>query len=275
MSTLDANKVKNVFNDSRLPINGTVVLFAVLIGLWQLVSLFYPVTLFPGILELVEALGRVFSGNEQFGFWNHTPITIARIFLAVGISMAIGVPLGIAMGINRGQLGFFRFYLLVVLTVPSIMWAFLGVTWFGITTYLVPLFGTVLALLPYVMINVWKGTEAVDPDLMEMTDVFGLSRRDVWRNVYVPHLLPYLFSTTRMVFSLSWRIMISVEIFGSQSGLGFVLNGYFLQQQNHMLLAWSIPVFLLMFGIERVLQRVEQRKFAWRDSAEQTQAAGA
>jgi len=266
--------VRGFFREAPLPVNGTLVLFAGLLLLWQIVSLSYPASQFPGLMELADAMGQMVSSDAQYQFMEHIPVTIFRIFLAAGISMAVGVPFGIAMGANSDTLGFFRFYLLVLLTVPSVMWAFLGVTWFGLTEYLVPLLATVLALLPYVIINIWKGTEAIDQKLLEMAYVFGFSGPTVWRKVYIPHLTPYLFSTTRMVFSLSWRIMLAVEIFGSQAGLGFVINGYYLSQQNDMLLAWSIPVFLLMFGLERLIQRIERHKLQWRDS-DQNRVAGA
>ncbi len=274
MSTIDPRNVRGVFKNVPLPVNGTVLLFAGLLLLWQIVSLSYSASQFPGLMELADSMGQIYNGEAQYEFAKHVPITVFRIVVAAGISILLGVPFGIAMGANSDTLGFFKFYLLVLLTVPSVMWAFLGVTWFGLTEYLVPLFATVLALLPYVIINVWKGTEAIDQNLLEMAEVFEFSRLTVWRKIYIPHLTPYLFSTTRMVFSLSWRIMLAVEIFGSQAGLGFVVNGYYLSQQNDMLLAWSIPVFLLMFGLERVIQRVERHRLQWRDS-DQNRVAGA
>jgi ABC-type nitrate/sulfonate/bicarbonate transport system permease component len=73
---------------------------------------------------------------------------------------------------------------------------------------------------------------------------------------------------------LSWRIVLVVEIFGTQTGIGFVIQNYFISQQNDMLLAWTVPVFLLVFAFERVLQRIEKRKFAWREQGEKSPAAG-
>jgi cytochrome c-type biogenesis protein CcmH/NrfF len=41
-----------------------------------------------------------------------------------------------------------------------------------------------------------------------------------------------------------------------------------------MLLAWALPIFLLIFAFERILQRVEKRKFAWREQSDESPAAG-
>ncbi len=274
MSRPTTAAVWDSIRNTRLQRHSTLLAFLGLLLLWQFVSLFYTPTRFPGLLDIVEGMVRMFDGSERYQFWDHVPITLFRILSAVVISMLIGVPIGIVMGSNDSMSGVLLFYLLVVLAVPSVMWAFLAVTWFGLTTYLVPLFATVLALLPYVIINIWKGTEAVDARLIEMGAVFDVSSRSVWKNIYLPHLMPFIFSTTRMVFSLSWRIMLVVEIFGTQSGIGFVINGYFISQQNNMLLAWVIPMFLLVYSLERLLQRIETRQFTWRAAAGETKTPG-
>ena len=60
-------------------------------------------------------------------------------------------------------------------------------------------------------------------------------------------------------------------MFGTGSGLGYVLNGYFISQRNDMLVAWSLPVMVLVFGLERLLKRVEPRSFEYRDQDEPDQ----
>ncbi len=258
----------------RLRRNYTLLFFVGILILWQSVSLFYQPTRFPGLIDIAEATVRIFDGSERYTFWDHAPITLFRILSAVIISMAIGIPIGIIMGSKKSISGILLLYLLILLAVPSVMWAFLAVTWFGVTTLLVPLLATVLALLPYVIINIWKGTEAVDSKLLEMASVFDVSTMSVWKEVYLPHLMPYIFSTTRMVFSLAWRIMLVVEIFGTQQGVGFAINNYFVSQQNNMILAWVIPMLVLIYGLERLLQQVENKKFSQRDSIDTTKPSG-
>jgi len=251
--------------------NGTMVLVALILGIWQLVSFGFDSHVFPGLLEIGAALGVILSGGARYTFLGNVPVTIVRIVGSVVISMLVGVPLGIAIGVRDEIEDFTMLYLLVLLAVPVIIWSFLAIIWFGRSTYFLPLFAGVAALLPYVMINTWKGVEDVDKQLVEMATVFDASRRSIWRRVYLPHLKPYLFSTTRMVVSVAWRVMLIIEVFGTGSGLGYVLNGYFISQRNDMLVAWSLPVMVLVFGLERLLKRVEARSFEYRDQDEPDQ----
>ena len=274
MSTKPLDLVQTPLKKIPFRLDKTIGLFLGLFLIWEITATFYSASNFPGILDIFAGMVRMVDGSEQLVFQEHIGATLFRIITAGVIALGIGIPIGIQMGSSGSFEEVFLFYLLVILTVPSVMWAFLAVTWFGLTTHLVPLLATVLALLPYVIINIWKGTEAIDSKLIEMGTVFGAETFSIWRNIYLPHLMPFIFSTSRMVLSLSWRIVIVVEIFGTQSGIGFAINNYFITQQNNMLLAWALPVFLLIFISERILQRVETRKFAWRDQSNGSPVAG-
>lgn len=252
------------FDRTRIPTN-TILLVTAILGVWQVVSLFYASHQFPGVLELSAALVEVFDGTGRHTFSDSVPITLVRIVLSVVFAMLIGVPFGIAMGLYRTLEDFLLFYLLIFLAIPAIMWAFLGVISFGLSVYLVPVLAGMLTLLPYVIVNTWKGTQDVDAGLLEMATVFGLSSTDVWRHVLIPHLLPYFFSTGRMVFAIGWRVMLIIEVFGAGSGLGYVLNSMFQAQRNDLLLAWTIPVVVFIVVLERLLKRYEDRTFEWRD----------
>lgn len=251
-------------DQTRIPVN-TILLVTGILAVWQGISLFYASHQFPNVLELGAALIEVFDGSGMYTFTGSVPITIARIILSVLFAMLIGVPFGIAMGLYTTFEDFLLFYLLIFLAIPAIMWAFLGVIWFGLSAYLVPVLAGMLTLLPYVIVNTWKGTQDVDADLLEMSTVFGLSTIAVWRHVLIPHLLPYLFSTSRMVFAIGWRVMLIIEVFGAGSGLGYVINAMFQAQRNDLLLAWAIPVIAVIVVLERLLKRYEDRAFDWRD----------
>ena len=270
MSESVTDRVQHVTRQIPIPVNETVVLFAVLLLIWEVTASFYSPTAFPGILDIIAGMERMVDGSEQYVFQEHVHMTLFRIVTAAGIAVLIGTPIGIFMGTNNVIRGVSLFYLLILLTMPAFMWAFIAVIWFGLTTHLVPLFAGVLALLPYVIVNIWKGAESVDTKLLEMGKVFNADTLSIWRNIYLPHLLPFIFSTVRMVLSLSWRIILVVEIFGTQTGIGFAIETYFLSSQNDMLIAWILPVLILIFLFERGLQRIERKQFAWRSNTDET-----
>ncbi|WP_124195550.1 ABC transporter permease [Natrarchaeobius chitinivorans] len=253
----------NVGYDSRLyqPTLYTLIAF---LGLWQLLSLFFSPRDLPGLVHLAEITYSVVSGADQFSFVEHAWITTQRILVSFVFIMVIGTVLGITMGVSKYK-EFLTVPVMIFLTFPAVVWAFILVMWFGaLTTYFVVVTVTVLAVTPYVAVNIWKGAESIDDDLLEMAHSFDLSTTAIWRHIFVPALMPFLYSSGRLAFALAWKLSLVAEIFGSSVGIGFVVHYYFGAVRADMIIAWSIPMMLAMFGIERALKIVEKRSFAWR-----------
>ena len=241
-----------------------------IILVWHLLTLDIPSHVFPSPVELLVVTAGLFPSDGEFRFLQHVPATLIRILLAFVIVLPVGMTIGFVMGARSMFENFLSSYVLILLTFPSIVWAFLAVIWFGLTTYLVPVFVGVMASLPFVILNVWQGTKAIDQELVEMGTAFGADRRQLWREVVFPQVKPLIFSSIRLVLAVSWKVILIAEIFGSQSGIGFIVDSYFIQQENTMLIAWSVPVLLLVYLLDRGLHRYERRQFEWRPEVEDT-----
>ena len=245
------------------------------LGTWQLVSLAFPENQFPSLGRLWVDVLVVLTGSGEFAPVPNFSITIQRIALGFAIAMVTGTTVGILMGTRQVLEDYLTTPVMVFLSFPALIWAFLGVLWFGLTSYIVPVLTIVMIVTPYVIVNVWEGTKDVDADLVEMATAFEASAAQTWRNVYLPHLRPYLFATTRITFSLAWKISLVAEIFGTSSGIGHIVNYYYLNFRADMIIAWAIPIMVLMFGIERLLKRLETRMLAWRPDIESEAMDGA
>lgn len=253
----DSIIVAKVFDPRLLALAG------VLVG-WQIASLFFGSNQLPGLVTLADNVVTVVTGDGRFGFIETNGITLQRIILGFLISMILGTFIGIVMGINHLAEEYFTTPVMTFLAFPSLIWAFLGILWFGLTDYIVPVFVIVMIVTPYVTVNILEGTKDVDIGLVEMAKSFSAEESLVWRYVYLPHLRPYLFASARVAFSMAWKVSLVAEIFGTSSGIGHVVNNYYLSFRSDMIIAWALPVMLLMFGIERLLQRLEKRAFRWR-----------
>lgn len=250
---------------SRLPIAVSIV---VVLALWQFLAAGVPSYTFPTPIELLASLQVVATGGGDFSPVTNYGYTIVRILLATVASLIVGVFAGILMGLSDRAKGYLYVYALMTFAFPSIIWALLGVLWFGLTSFLVPVFTVFMIVAPYVAIIVEEGMRDLDANLVEMGSSFGANTDQLWRHVYIPHLYPHIFASTRLTITLAWKITIVAEIFGTSNGVGQIVTFFFEQQQNDMILAWTVPMMALMFGVEKLLRRVETRTFAWRDDAD-------
>ena len=165
--------------------------------------------------------------------------------------MLIGVSIGLIMGLRRSVGSFFDSWIMVLLTFPAISWAFLSVLWFGISD-IAPIFTIVLIVFPYVTMNIWEGTKAMDKELTDMATVFRANRfcscvRSSSLNS------PYIFSSLRISFALSWKIALVSEAFGAGRGVGKELMYWFQGIRADMMLAWG-EFMVLMVLIDVVIR---------------------
>jgi len=239
------------------------MLLAVIGGLliWQGISLFFLPVFLPGPLILLDRMVEIYGDP---GTYLSVGRTLARIFEGFAISMVIGIALGLLMGLRRSIEVFLDSWIMVLLTVPAICWAFVSVLWFG-ASEAAPILTIVLIVTPFVVINIWEGTKAVERSLMEMGSVYRAGRSLMVRKVLLPQLMPFVFSSLRIALSLSWKIALVAEAFGIGGGVGQQLMYWFQDTRVDMMLAWGLSFMIVMVLIDLLIFRLwAARSFAWR-----------
>lgn len=194
-------------------------------------------------------------------------ITLARIFIAFAASMIAGIGIGLAMGLNRLFERSLLALIPLMLTTPTILMVFVAIMWFGYSEA-----GALVAVMavvtPFVAVNMYEGTRAMDKSLIEMAVTFKAGRRLLLRNVYLPQLMPYIFSAFRYGFGQTWKIVALAETFGLKFGIGYMFFFWFQQFDIAQTLAWIMMFVVLMLVLEYgVFARLESRAFAWRTSS--------
>jgi NitT/TauT family transport system permease protein len=272
MSTDDDRRFRSL-RTITAPRPATVVSVLTVLAGWQLFSTFFSPYRFPGLWTLAGNVTTVLSGGTRFDPFTQFGATVARVAVGFGLSMMFSTIWGVAMG-ARSTLGeYLSGPLFVLLTVPSVVWAFVGIIWFGLTEFLVPVFVVTLVVFPYLTVVVWEGMGDVDESLVEMAEAFGASTAATWRYVYLPQLRPHLFGAARIGLAVSWKLALVAEVFGSATGVGVAVKHHFETFENGMVLAWAVPMMALIYGADRLLRRVERRAARWKSEATERQGA--
>jgi NitT/TauT family transport system permease protein len=242
---------------------GLVVLgWAAFFGFWEFASqtLFNPFLL-PGPVDVAEAMGDIVSSGNVV---EHFRASLTKIFLGFALGVALGVPIGFLMGRSRYWKAFFHDPVMVAGSVPGITYAVLALVIFGIGPE-GPLIAVALISMPYVALNVAAGLEGIDSSLMMMSRAFRRSRRDVFRHVLVPTITPFVFAGVRLSFALAWKVEALTEVFGSSSGIGFMIRRSYQLFSVVDVLAWTALFVIFMLLLERfVLLPLERHLFRWR-----------
>ena len=222
----------------------------------------------PGPLAIARTIVADFKtpGPEGESAYFDVGITLARIIITFSASMVAGIGIGLAMGLNRLCERSLLALIPLMLTMPTILMVFLAIMWFGYSEA-GGLVAVMAVVTPFVTVNMYEGTKAMDKSLTEMAVTFKAPRSLLLRKVYLPQLMPYIFSAFRYAFGETWKIVALAETFGLKFGIGYMFFFWFEQFDMTQVLAWIIMFVVLMLILEHgVFARLESRTFAWRAS---------
>ncbi len=132
----------------------------------------------------------------------------------------------------------------------GIGWTLLAIIWFGINDFTV-MFAISMVLIPFAIINMREGLDAIDHEMIEMGQSFGRGSWRQFRLLVLPALYPFIFATIRISFGVAWKVALTAELFGGDTGLGYLLN---LARQDFdmpMILVVIIVIILFVYSSDR------------------------
>lgn len=243
--------------------------FGLALGLvvWTGLASVFPNQLMPYPFETLElAYGLIEAGTA----WPNLSITLQRTLWGFLGAMVIGLVLGVLMGVNNYGQKFFTPYVIIGLSIPGVAWALVGTLVFGFSI-LSPVSATIITVYPYIAIDVWKGVENIEADLVNMSKAFRVSRRRMLRRLILPNAAPFLFSAFRFGLAISWKVVTVVEIFASSSGVGYQAIQAYEVYRFETAWAWMVLFIIVILVIEYVFVKPLERKiFAYRHDADFT-----
>jgi NitT/TauT family transport system permease protein len=101
-----------------------------------------------------------------------------------------------------------------------------------------------------------------------VAQVFCLSGPARIRHIVLPQLAPYLAAAFRSGISITWKIVLVVELIGRPNGVGFVLGSAFSLFDMVTIFAYSIAFIAIMLAVESlIVQPLERNASSWRRQA--------
>ena len=235
------------------------------IGFWALLSafVFEPYVLPSPWAVAAEMWNLVITGEVFINFGASFVKTMAGWAMA----LAIGIPIGLAMGRYRYARAFFHDFVYLFANVPLLVYAVIALIVFGISPW-GPAFVVALEAFTGIALNVAAGVESVDRGLLAMSRSFRRSSRQTARAIVFPSVVPFLFASGRVSFANSWKLAALAETFGGYLGVGYQLEKAFQIFSVVTALAWMFFFVIFVIAVERFLiAPAERRVFAWRDPA--------
>ena len=232
-----------------------------LLLVWQIVAMVLSISTLPTPLEvLINAHEHIVQGSLLMDLG----ITLLRVTLSFIIAMAIGTFFGMLMGNHRVWDNLLDGLLILGLNIPALVTIILCYIWFGLSEVAAVL-AVALNKIPTVIVTVREGARAIDRRLMEIADVYHLSRWKKLTQIYLPQLYPYLIAAARNGLALIWKIVLVVELLGRSNGVGFQIGSFFQFFDISSILSYTLAFSLVVLTVEAALMRpLERRLSRWR-----------
>jgi ABC-type nitrate/sulfonate/bicarbonate transport system permease component len=180
------------------------------------------------------------------GIWGSLIYSCSGVWLAVLISMALGLPLGL-FSARVVQLRMFSDPLLLTISgIPILIIAPFFMIWFGParTTQLLLL---VVYCTPIIYIYAQRAVDNLDPVFESNARVFGASRSQVIRDVYPRGTLPEVLGGMRIALAGSWGLGAISELMGAPKGIGKLIVSF--ASNTNVVAIWSVVLSLAVVAV--------------------------
>jgi len=239
----------------------TTISLVVLVITWGITSHLAQSDAFPGPVAVGQKILQEGANGE---LWIHLGATFGRVLVAFGLAWAVGIAIGVALGRSDTLDRWFWPWVNTFLNMPALVIIVICYLGLGMTEWAAVL-AVVINKAPLIATNVRDGVRQFETRYDEFASIYRLSWIQRVRLIWIPQLEPFLFTALRTGLSLTWKIILVVELLGRSSGIVFQVHLYFQLFEVDMILAYALSFMIAMQLIEWVAVRpLEQRVQQWR-----------
>jgi glycine betaine/proline transport system permease protein len=202
-------------------------------------------------------MGALLCVIGVLGLWDAGMQTLALMIMAAGLSVIIGIPLGVLMA----RVNWLRSIMLPVLdvmqTMPSFVYLIPVVMLFGLGK-IPAIIATVIYAVPPLIRLTDLGIRLVDREVLEASRAFGANPRQQLFGVQLPLALPNIMAGINQTTMMALSMVVIASMIGAR-GLGYeVLLGINRLEVGRGLLA-GLGIVVLAVLFDRITQSYGQR----------------
>ena len=194
---------------------------------------------------------------------NDIKMSATRVLAGFLLSVAVGVPFGLVMGMSSIVSAALNPIISMIRPLPALSWIPLSMLWLGIDEqqkYAIVFMGCFASILVYTT----DATMRVDPILRRVALNLGASRVQVLRHVILPGALPDILSGLKVLLAIAWTCVISAEMVGANSGLGFRIWTAKEWSDTGQVLVGMIGISATVLVLDILFRGLERLLLPWR-----------
>ena len=235
-----------------------LLFFVALLAAWE--ALFrlrlWPSYVFPSMLSVGESLRL---GLADGSYPLAIAVSLRRILMGYGLSLVIGIPLGLLLGRIKFVQDTVGTMVLGLQALPSICWLPLALLWFGLSERAI-LFVVVMGAVLSVTLSTADGVRNTPPLYLRAARTMGAQGLTLYTRVILPAALPAIISGMKLGWSFAWRSLMAGELLYVSLGLGQLLTmGRELNDMSQVIAVMLVIVAIGLLVDRALFTPVERR----------------
>lgn len=209
-----------------------------------------------GARSLEEEGGGILSVLIVMGW------TSMRVILGLAIGFCGAVAIGVAIR-------YFRIFGKLTLPTITLLTPISPVAWLPVAIFLfgignVPaIFLVFISVFFIIVLSALSQIDAVPAHYLHVARIMGANKRQLFRYVILPTILPSLFVTLRLNLFAAWMVVLIAEAVGVGSGLGQIIMMARNTFNSSLVFFTMTLIGLLGFAFDRALLWVQERVLWW------------
>jgi NitT/TauT family transport system permease protein len=256
-----------------------VLILVAIFGIWQLLT--QPGLLPPIIWEnpdraafffgepvrMFQVIWVWFSEGE---IYRHLWVTLQETVLAFVIGSALGLLMGLWLGLSPTASALFDPYITAMNAMPRVVLAPIFMVWFGLGIASKVALGVTLVFF-IVFYNVYQGVKEVSPVVLNNTVMLGANRKQLLRYVYLPSATSWLFSSLHTSVGMAFVGAVVGEYLGSARGVGYLIHQAEGSFDINTVFAGILVLTAFALVLDFAVGLAEKRLLVWRPTQSETE----
>jgi len=222
-----------------------IIFYILLVGIWELLYRLgiWPAYVLPSVVSVCKTL---IHGFHDQTFLIGIAVSMKRIAIGYGISIVIGILLGLLIGRVRIFEETLGSLISGLQTLPTICWLPLALLWFGLNDWSI-MFLVIMGAVLSITIATDAGVKNVPLLYMRAAKTMGARGWKLYLEVIIPAALPYIITGMKQGWSFAWRSLMAGELLIVCVGLGHLLMVG--RELNDMSQVIAVMIVIIIIGI--------------------------
>lgn len=190
--------------------------------------------------------------------WSATAFTLGAAALGLLLAAALGISAGMLLGLSKRTARMAFFSIEVFRPVPSVALIPLAMLVFGFGLRMEFSIVAFACFWP-LMILTQAAVQQVEPRLLEVSQVLGLSSLQRAVKIILPAITPRLFVAMRLGVSVALVVAVTVEVAANPNGMGYAMMIAQQSMDPGLMLAWLFWIGVVGYGINAAALKLERR----------------